>query len=108
MSIRICSHMSFRLNYNDLNFSAQLARAHFEHPPPSNLRKSNFFHFTVNLYDRSNQPIEIEQSHFAGFVENEKEVDGENTRNGIHYRVTLLFANGKSKSLFLICNFSLP
>ncbi|KAE9552475.1 hypothetical protein FO519_004327 [Halicephalobus sp. NKZ332] len=74
--------------------SAQLARAHFEHPPPSNLRKSNFFHFTVNLYDRANQPIEIESTKFAGFVEKEKEVDGENTRNGIHYRVSLLFANG--------------
>ncbi|KAI6187812.1 Transcription factor unc-3 [Aphelenchoides besseyi] len=74
--------------------SAQLDRANFEHPPPSNLRKSNFFHFTVNLYDRANQPIEIEQSHFAGFVENEKEVDGEITKNGIHYRVGLLFANG--------------
>ncbi|CAD5221324.1 unnamed protein product [Bursaphelenchus xylophilus] len=74
--------------------SAQLARAQFEHPPPSNLRKSNFFHFTVNLYDRANQPIEIEHASFAGFVENEKEVDGENTRNGIHYRVHLLFGNG--------------
>uniref|UniRef100_A0A914CEN5 Transcription factor COE DNA-binding domain-containing protein n=2 Tax=Acrobeloides nanus TaxID=290746 RepID=A0A914CEN5_9BILA len=74
--------------------SAQLARAHFEHPPPSNLRKSNFFHFTVNLYDRANQPIEIENTKFSGFVEKEKEVDGENTRNGIHYRVSLLFANG--------------
>lgn len=79
-----------------LNFSAQLSRAAFEHAPPSNLRKSNFFHFTVNLYDISNQPIEIEQAHFAGFVEDQKEIDGENTRNGIHYRVSLLFANGKS------------
>ncbi|KAL3071871.1 hypothetical protein niasHT_031062 [Heterodera trifolii] len=74
--------------------SAQLHRAHFEHPPPPNLRKSNFFHFTVNLYDRDNQPIEIEQAIFAGFVEKEKEVHGENTRNGIHYRASLLFANG--------------
>ncbi|KAI1732174.1 transcription factor COE1 DNA-binding domain-containing protein [Ditylenchus destructor] len=74
--------------------SAQLARAHFEHPPPSNLRKSNFFHFTINLYDRANQPIEIEHASFTGFVEKEKEVPGENTRNGIHYVLSLLFANG--------------
>jgi hypothetical protein len=75
--------------------SAQLSRAHFEHPPPNNLRKSNFFHFTVNLYDRANQPIEIEQAAFAGFVEKEKEVPGERTCNGIHYKVSLLFNNGK-------------
>ena len=74
---------------------AQLSRAHFEHPPPNNLRKSNFFHFTVNLYDRANQPIEIEQAAFAGFVEKEKEVPGERTCNGIHYKVSLLFNNGK-------------
>uniref|UniRef100_A0A914GZG2 IPT/TIG domain-containing protein n=1 Tax=Globodera rostochiensis TaxID=31243 RepID=A0A914GZG2_GLORO len=74
--------------------SCQLQRAHFEHPPPPNLRKSNFFHFTVNLYDRDNQPIEIEQAVFAGFVEKEKEVHGENSRNGIHYRASLLFPNG--------------
>lgn len=50
--------------------------------------------------------VEIEQSHFAGFVENEKEVDGENTRNGIHYRVTLQFANGESSEKLLVKNFS--
>uniref|UniRef100_A0A915EI05 Transcription factor COE DNA-binding domain-containing protein n=1 Tax=Ditylenchus dipsaci TaxID=166011 RepID=A0A915EI05_9BILA len=54
--------------------SAQLSRAHFEHPPPSNLRKSNFF--------------------ILLFCGKEKEVHGENTRNGIHYVLSLLFANG--------------
>ena len=45
--------------------------AHFEKQPPNNLRKSNFFHFTVALYDRSNKPIEIERTAFVGFVEKE-------------------------------------
>ncbi|CAB3399768.1 unnamed protein product [Caenorhabditis bovis] len=74
--------------------SNQLARVHFEKHPPSNLRKSNFFHFVIALYDRANQPIEIERTQFAGFVEKEKEVDGQETRNGIHYILTLIFQNG--------------
>ncbi|KAI4880154.1 hypothetical protein NFI96_031175 [Prochilodus magdalenae] len=49
-----------------------LARAHFEKQPPSNLRKSNFFHFVLALYDRQGQPVEIERTSFVGFVEKEK------------------------------------
>lgn len=48
-----------------------VASAHFEKQPPNNLRKSNFFHFTVALYDRSGKPIEIERTAFVGFVEKE-------------------------------------
>uniref|UniRef100_A0A158R556 IPT/TIG domain-containing protein n=1 Tax=Syphacia muris TaxID=451379 RepID=A0A158R556_9BILA len=74
--------------------SAQLVRAHFEKHPPSNLRKSNFFHFVVALYDRLGQPVEIERTQFADFVEKDREVDGQVTRNGIHYKLWLVFANG--------------
>ncbi|MCP9265338.1 Transcription factor COE1 [Dirofilaria immitis] len=74
--------------------SAQLARAHFEKHPPNNLRKSNFFHFVIALYDRAGQPVEIERTQFADFVEKEREVDGQDTRNGIHYRLWLVYANG--------------
>ena len=49
-----------------------LARAHFEKQPPSNLRKSNFFHFVLALYDRQGQPVEIERTTFVDFVEKEK------------------------------------
>uniref|UniRef100_A0A1I8EYY9 IPT/TIG domain-containing protein n=1 Tax=Wuchereria bancrofti TaxID=6293 RepID=A0A1I8EYY9_WUCBA len=73
---------------------AQLARAHFEKHPPNNLRKSNFFHFVIALYDRAGQPVEIERTQFADFVEKEREVDGQDTRNGIHYRLWLAYANG--------------
>lgn len=69
----------------------QLAKAKFELPPPSNLRKSNFFHFTITLRDHGDHPVEVEQATFAGFVEKGKEVPGENTRNGIHYKLVLLF-----------------
>lgn len=52
-----------------------LSRAHFEKQPPSNLRKSNFFHFVLALYDRHGQPVEVERTAFVDFVEHEKVCD---------------------------------
>ncbi|XP_060935583.1 transcription factor COE1-A isoform X13 [Limanda limanda] len=82
----------------DANTAAQsgvgLARAHFEKQPPSNLRKSNFFHFVLALYDRQGQPVEIERTTYIDFVEKDKETTGEKTNNGIHYRLQLLYSNG--------------
>uniref|UniRef100_A0A6A7GBV2 Collier protein n=2 Tax=Hirondellea gigas TaxID=1518452 RepID=A0A6A7GBV2_9CRUS len=74
--------------------SPGLGRAHFEKQPPSNLRKSNFFHFVLAFYDRSGQPIEIERTAFLGFIEKETEHEGQKTNNGIHYRLQLVFSNG--------------
>ncbi|KAA0709636.1 Transcription factor COE3 [Triplophysa tibetana] len=71
-----------------------LARAHYEKQPPSNLRKSNFFHFVLALYDRQGQPVEIERTSYMDFVEKDKEYNGEKTNNGIHYRLQLLYSNG--------------
>ncbi|CAF0848161.1 unnamed protein product [Didymodactylos carnosus] len=65
--------------------------AHFEKQPPNNLRKSNFFHFTVALYDRTGKPIEIERTAFIGFIEKDMEPDGLRTNNGIHYRLALYY-----------------
>uniref|UniRef100_A0A4W5NA68 Transcription factor COE DNA-binding domain-containing protein n=1 Tax=Hucho hucho TaxID=62062 RepID=A0A4W5NA68_9TELE len=60
----------------DANTAAQsgvgLARAHYEKQPPSNLRKSNFFHFVLALYDRQGQPVEIERTSYIDFVEKDK------------------------------------
>ena len=53
-------------------YSVGLGRAHFEKQPPSNLRKSNFFHFVIALYDRAGQPVEIERTAFIGFVEKDQ------------------------------------
>ncbi|XP_060884531.1 transcription factor COE3a isoform X3 [Labrus mixtus] len=82
----------------DANTAAQsgvgLARAHFEKQPPSNLRKSNFFHFVLALYDRQGQPVEIERTTYVDFVEKDKEPTGEKTNNGIHYKLQLLYSNG--------------
>ncbi|KAG8198376.1 hypothetical protein JTE90_021621 [Oedothorax gibbosus] len=74
--------------------SVGLGRAHFEKQPPGNLRKSNFFHFVIALYDKAGQPVEVERTAFVGFVEKEQEVEGQKTNNGIHYRLQLLYANG--------------
>jgi len=74
--------------------SLGVGRAHFEKQPPSNLRKSNFFHFVIAIYDRSGQPVEIERSAFVGFIEKDQEPDGQKTNNGIHYRLQLLYAGG--------------
>ncbi|NXD61077.1 COE3 factor, partial [Corvus moneduloides] len=71
-----------------------LARAHFEKQPPANLRKSNFFHFVLAMYDRQGQPVEVERTCFIDFVEKEREQNGEKTNNGIHYRLQLLYSNG--------------
>uniref|UniRef100_A0A3Q3FT40 Transcription factor COE DNA-binding domain-containing protein n=1 Tax=Kryptolebias marmoratus TaxID=37003 RepID=A0A3Q3FT40_KRYMA len=82
-------------NIKPLCFSGVgLARAHFEKQPPSNLRKSNFFHFVLALYDRQGQPVEIERTSYVDFVEKDKEYNGEKTNNGIHYRLQLLYSNG--------------
>lgn len=40
--------------------------------------------------------MEVERTQFADFVEKEREVDGQDTRNGIHYRLWLAYANGQS------------
>lgn len=51
---------------------ARLQKAHFETQPPANLRKSNFFHFKIILYDTTCQAVEIEKAQFVDFVENER------------------------------------
>lgn len=53
-------------------FRIGVGRAHFEKQPPSNLRKSNFFHFVIALYDRAGQPVEIERTAFIGFIEKDQ------------------------------------
>lgn len=59
-------------NKTQIIYSLGIGRAHFEKQPPSNLRKSNFFHFVIALYDRAGQPIEIERTAFIGFIEKDQ------------------------------------
>ncbi|XP_016319430.1 transcription factor COE3-like [Sinocyclocheilus anshuiensis] len=82
----------------EVNLSAQrgigLARAHLEKQPPANLRKSNFFHFVLALYDSQGESVEIEHTAFVDFVEKEKEPVSLKTNNGIRYKLQLLYNNG--------------
>jgi len=57
------------MDSNQVASGCSLARAHFEKQPPSNLRKSNFFHFVLAFYDRTGQAVEIERAVFTGFIE---------------------------------------
>ena len=68
-----------------------LTKAIFEKPPPSNLRKSNFFHFVLTLYDKNENPVEVESGDFVGFPD---EGDEGKNRNGIIYRLVLNYASG--------------
>ncbi|XP_055346435.1 transcription factor COE3-like isoform X2 [Paramacrobiotus metropolitanus] len=77
--------------------SSEIHRAVFQCQPPSNLRKSNFFHFQIGFVDRQNHPIEVERSSFVGFVEGDHEPENQKTNNGVHYRLGLLFSSGLRK-----------
>lgn len=83
LSASSCFEWLFGLQYINLSVSFSpslslscsgvgLARAHYEKQPPSNLRKSNFFHFVLALYDRQGQPVEIERTSYVDFVEKDK------------------------------------
>ena len=49
-----------------------VASAEFIAQPPSNVRKSKFFNFTIKLVDRHKQPIEVESSCFLAFCDDER------------------------------------
>ncbi|KAK7901348.1 hypothetical protein WMY93_018117 [Mugilogobius chulae] len=101
LSVRSWIHSSGVL---DANTAAQsgvgLARAHFEKQPPSNLRNPTFFilcwRFTTPdpIHSTHIQPVQIERTAYCDFIEKEKEVSGEKTNNGIHYKLQLLYSNG--------------
>ena len=73
------THPRFLFSFKRSNFEGSffrvapgIGRAHFEKQPPSNLRKSNFFHFVIALYDRTGQPVEIERTAFISFIEKDQ------------------------------------
>ena len=74
-----------------------VGRAHFEKQPPSNLRKSNFFHFVIAIYDRSGQPVEIERSAFVGFIEKDQVTSDISPISPITVKFNILFQQKKTK-----------
>ena len=59
----------FSFFFKIIFFSCSIGRAEFTKQPPSNLRKSNFFHFMIQLFDRAGQQIEIERTSFISFCD---------------------------------------
>ena len=77
-----------------------LGRAHFEKMPPNNLRKSNFFHFVLALYDRQGQPVEVERTAFIDFVEKER-VSGKVSCRASTPLITVLLGCNARGTLFI-------
>ena len=67
-------------------FSCGIGRAEFTKQPPSNLRKSNFFHFMVQLYDRAGQQVEIERTSFISFCDEGEVGNSIHTNNNTNNR----------------------
>jgi len=67
--------------------SQRISSASFVTQPPSNLRKSNFFNFSVQLYDANHYPIKIESCSFVSFC------DEDEFKNGAQYQVNLVLPN---------------
>lgn len=73
--------------------SCSVGRIEFTKQPPSNLRKSNFFHFMLQLFDRNGSQIEIERTSFIRFIDEGEDPESK-SNNGIKYKLQLLYANG--------------
>lgn len=72
-----------------------VARAEFLKQPPANLRKSNFFNFTIRFYDKLDQPLDLEAAQFSDFIEKAYEAnDALKTNNGIIYAVQFVTSSG--------------
>lgn len=76
------------------SIGCSLARIDFTKQPPSNLRKSNFFHFMIQLFDRNGNQIEIERTSFIRFMDEGTDPDLKQSNNGIKYKLQLLYTNG--------------
>lgn len=98
-------HYNFYIFYSFF-YSCEVVKAVFEKQPPSNLRKSNFFHFVLSLYDKNNNPIETEKGLFNGFIKELDVDEGDPKKNGIQYRLKFTFANGKQNLWIFNSNFN--
>jgi len=68
-----------------------ITSAVFVTQPPSNVRKSNFFNFTIKLLDGNHQPVVVESASFLAFC------DSDESGNGVQYRVNLLLSDQKTR-----------
>ncbi|EDV22893.1 uncharacterized protein TRIADDRAFT_28406 [Trichoplax adhaerens] len=71
-----------------------LVKIHFEKQPPSNLRKSNFFHFVLSFHDCNQRLVEVEMAKFVDFIQDIRVSDNVVISNGATYKLHLRFDNG--------------
>jgi len=74
------------LQVRDAGHFLGISSAQFASQPPSNIRKSNFFNFSIRLYDSNQQLLNIESGSFISFCD-----DG--VRNGVQYSVNLILSD---------------
>lgn len=72
-----------------------LTLANFEKQPPDNMRKSNFFNFVISLFDGNHQPVEVHRASFKDFYDTH--TSGQEFRNGLIYKLTLVYSDGTQK-----------
>ena len=46
-----------------------ISSANFEKQPPDNMRKSNFFHFIISLFDSQQRRIQVQKALFKDFYD---------------------------------------
>lgn len=73
----------------------QFISAQFEKQPPENMRKSNFFNFVISVYDSTNHPVEVHKAVFKDFYDTT--ANGQEYRNGLIYKLTVMFSDGTQK-----------
>lgn len=67
---------------NCVSISAEMVQ-----PPPSNVRKSNFFNFSLRLFDGRKDPVKISQCSYHSYVDNQE-------GNGVLYKALLQLSTG--------------
>lgn len=72
-----------------------ITSATFEKQPPDNMRKSNFFHFIISLYDSQQHRIQVQKAIFKDFYDTS--VDGQEYRNGLIYKLLVVYKDGIQK-----------
>ncbi|XP_011408942.1 PREDICTED: transcription factor COE2-like [Amphimedon queenslandica] len=73
-----------------------IAAAQFEKQPPDNMRKSNFFHFIISLFDGQQHRIQVQKAVFKDFYDTVG-TDEQEYRNGLIYKLLVVYSDGTQK-----------
>ena len=70
-ALRLISHFLIHISLSYIHRSTpyHIASAQFEKQPPDNMRKSNFFHFIISLFDGQQHRIQVQKAVFKDFYD---------------------------------------